>query len=49
MDFVTEDVDEGKPVGTFFLDFVKTFDKVPRQRLVKKCEKQTGRFRSGSA
>jgi hypothetical protein len=49
MDFVTEEADVGKPVGIFFLDFVKTFDKVPRQRLVKKCEQQTGRFRSGSA
>ncbi len=36
MDFVTEEVDEGKHVGIFFLDFVKAFDKVPWQRLVKK-------------
>jgi hypothetical protein len=36
MDFVTKEVDEGKPVDIFYLDFAKAFDKVPRQRLVKK-------------
>jgi hypothetical protein len=36
MDFVTEEVDEGKPVDIFYLEFAKAFDKVPRQRLVKK-------------
>jgi hypothetical protein len=36
MDFVTEEVDVGKPVDIFYLDFAKAFDKVPRQRLVKK-------------
>jgi hypothetical protein len=36
MDFVTKVVDEGKPVDLFYLDFAKAFDKVPRQRLVKK-------------
>jgi retron-type reverse transcriptase len=36
MDFVTKAVDEGKPVDIFYLDFAKAFDKVPRQRLVKK-------------
>jgi hypothetical protein len=45
MDFVTEEVDAGKPVDIFFLYFVKTFDKVPRQRLVKKM-RANGRFRS---
>jgi hypothetical protein len=30
--FVTEEMDEGKPVGIFYLDFAKAFDKVPRQR-----------------
>jgi hypothetical protein len=36
MDFVTEEVDEVKPVGIFYLDFAKAVDEVPWQRLVKK-------------
>ncbi len=36
MDFVTKEVDEGKPVDIFYLDFANVFDEVPRQRLVKK-------------
>ena len=36
MDKVTKAVDEGKSVDIFYLDFAKAFDKVPRQRLVKK-------------
>jgi sulfur transfer protein SufE len=36
VDFVTKAVDEGKPVDIFYLDFAKAFDKVQRQRLVKK-------------
>ncbi len=36
MDKVTKAVDEGKAVDIFYLDFAKAFDKVPRQRLVKK-------------
>jgi hypothetical protein len=40
MDFVTKAVDEGKPVDIFYLDFAKAFDKVPRQRLVKKMREK---------
>jgi hypothetical protein len=36
MDVVTKAVDEGEAVDIFFLDFVKAFDKVPRQRLIAK-------------
>jgi hypothetical protein len=36
MDKVTKAVDEGKSVDIFYLDFAKAFDKVPRQRLMKK-------------
>jgi ribonucleases P/MRP protein subunit RPP40 len=36
MDKVTKEVDEGKSVDIYYLDFAKAFDKVPRQRLVKK-------------
>jgi hypothetical protein len=36
MDFVTRAVDEGESVDIFYLDFAKDFDKVPRQRLIKK-------------
>ena len=36
MDFVTESVDEGESVDIFYLDFAKAFDKVPRQRLLRK-------------
>jgi len=38
MDFVTKAVDDGKPVDIFYLDFAKSFDKVPRKRLVKKMQ-----------
>ncbi len=38
MDFVTKEVDSGNPVDIFYLDFSKAFNKVPRQRLVKKME-----------
>jgi hypothetical protein len=36
MDTVTKAVDENKAVDIFYLDFAKAFDKVPRQRLIKK-------------
>jgi hypothetical protein len=36
MDYVTRAVDEGESVDIFYLDFAKAFDKVPRQRLIKK-------------
>ena len=36
MDKVTKAVDEGKAVDIVYLDFAKAFDKVPRQRLVRK-------------
>ncbi len=36
MYFVTESVDEGESVDIFYLDFAKAFDKVPRQRLLRK-------------
>jgi hypothetical protein len=36
MDFVTKAVDDGESVDIFYLDFAKAFDKVPRQRLIKK-------------
>ena len=29
--------DEGKALDVIFLDFAKAFDKVPRERLLKKC------------
>ena len=36
LDFVTKAVDDGKEVDIFYLDFAKTFVKVPKQRLFKK-------------
>lgn len=36
MDTVSKAVDEGHSVDIFYLDFAKAFDKVPRQRLLKK-------------
>ena len=36
MDKITRSVDEGSPVDIIYLDFAKAFDKVPRQRLLKK-------------
>ncbi len=36
MDTVTKAVDEGKAVDIVYLDFAKAFDKVPKQRLLKK-------------
>jgi len=38
MDFVTRIVDGGDPVDIFYLDFAKAFDKVPRERLVRKMK-----------
>jgi hypothetical protein len=38
LDKVTKEVDDGKSVDIFYLDFAKAFDKVPRQRLLKKLE-----------
>ena len=32
----TRAADEGKPLDVIFLDFAKAFDKVPRERLLKK-------------
>ena len=36
LESVTRGVDEGKPFDVIFLDFAKAFDKVPRERLLKK-------------
>ncbi len=36
MEFVTKAVDDGESVNIFYLDFAKAFDKVPRQRLIRK-------------
>ena len=36
MERVTSAVDEGVPYDVIFLDFAKAFDKVPRERLLKK-------------
>ena len=38
MDKVTRAVDDGKAVDVFYLDFAKAFDKVPKERLLKKLE-----------
>jgi hypothetical protein len=38
MDFVTRIVDGGDPVDIFYLDFAKAFDKVPRERLMRKMK-----------
>jgi hypothetical protein len=38
IDFVTRIVDGGDPVDIFYLDFAKVFDKVPRERLVRKMK-----------
>jgi hypothetical protein len=35
-DFVTKAVDDGESVEIFYLDFAKAFDKVPRQKLIRK-------------
>ena len=35
---ITEMFDNNKPLGTIYLDFAKAFDKVPKQRLIKKFE-----------
>jgi hypothetical protein len=37
---VTKAVDEGKAVNIFYLDFAKAFDKVLRQRLIKKLKEK---------
>ncbi len=38
MDFVARIVDGEDPVDIFYLDFAKAFDKVPRERLVRKMK-----------
>lgn len=38
MDKITKEVDDGKSVDIFYLDFAKAFDKVPRQRLLRKLK-----------
>jgi len=40
MDFVSKAVDNGNAVDIIYLDFAKAFDKVPRQRLIKKAESE---------
>jgi len=40
LDKVTKAVDEGKSVDIFYLDFAKAFDKIPRQRLLKKLREK---------
>jgi Reverse transcriptase (RNA-dependent DNA polymerase) len=34
MDTVTKNIDSGKPVDVFYLDFSKAFDSVPYERLL---------------
>ena len=36
MEYMTKEVDEGRPVDMIYLDFAKAFDKVPRLRLLEK-------------
>ena len=38
LDELTKLVDQGHSVDIVYLDFAKTFDKVPHTRLIKKCE-----------
>ena len=38
LDKTTKLVDEGRPLDIVFLDFAKAFDKVPKQRLLKKLQ-----------
>jgi Reverse transcriptase (RNA-dependent DNA polymerase) len=38
MDSVTKNVDSGKPVDIFYLDFSKAFDSVPHERLMVKLK-----------
>ena len=35
---ITKWVDDGSPVDVIYLDFQKAFDKVPRQRLIRKIK-----------
>jgi hypothetical protein len=41
-DKVIAAVDEGKSFDAVFLDFAKAFDKVPRERLLKKVKARAG-------
>ena len=36
LDKLTDIVDRGKPADIFYLDFAKAFDKVPRERQIRK-------------
>jgi hypothetical protein len=38
LDRVTEELDNGGSVNVIYLDFAKTFDKVPHQRLTRNLE-----------
>ena len=38
LEYVNSAVDQGKPVDVIYLDFQKTFDKVPHARLLSKLK-----------
>ena len=38
LEYVTKNVDQGKPVDCIYLDFSKAFDKVPHERLLLKLK-----------
>jgi len=38
MEKVAENLDSGEPVDVIYLDFQKTFDKVPHKRLIARLE-----------